>query len=102
MCIVVVQRIIPAEARGKPTLRNEWKAAVLPAQRQGGQDTTGGCGERSRSSEGELGNLGEPVVSWSTLPEEQGDRLTKSPGVGWELPLPNEPVRGHKARKQTG
>jgi hypothetical protein len=43
------------------------------------------------SSEGKLGNLGEPSVSLSTLPEEQGYRLTKSPGVGVELPPPNEP-----------
>src|SRR5438094_598138 len=54
------------------------------------------------SSEGELGNLGEPTVSLSKMPEEQGYRLTKSPGVGRELPLPNEPSRGHKARKQAG
>jgi hypothetical protein len=43
------------------------------------------------SSAGEFGNLGEPAVSLSTLPEEQGYRLTKSPGVGGELPTPNEP-----------
>jgi hypothetical protein len=42
-------------------------------------------------SEGELGNLGEPGVSLSEVPEEQGYRLTKSPGVGRELPLANEP-----------
>jgi hypothetical protein len=54
------------------------------------------------SPEGDLGNLGEPTVSLSEPPEEQGDRLTKSPGAGWKLPLPNEPVRGHKPREQTG
>jgi hypothetical protein len=54
------------------------------------------------SAPGELGNLGEPPVSLSTLPEEQGYRLTKSPGVGRELPATNEPVREHKPRKQTG
>ena len=43
------------------------------------------------SAPGELGNLGEPPVSLSTLPEEQGYRLTKSPGVGRELPTTNEP-----------
>jgi len=43
------------------------------------------------SSEGKLGNLGEPTVSLSELPEEQGYRLTKSPGVGGELPTTNEP-----------
>jgi hypothetical protein len=43
------------------------------------------------SSEGKLGNLGEPPVSLSILPEEWGYRLTKSPGVGGELPTTNEP-----------
>jgi hypothetical protein len=43
------------------------------------------------ASEGELGNLGEPPVSLSEVPEEQGYRLTKSPGVRRELPLPHEP-----------
>jgi len=43
------------------------------------------------SSEGELGNLGEPAVSLLSPPEEQGYRLTKSPGVGGELPTTNEP-----------
>ena len=42
-------------------------------------------------SEGKLGNLGEPPVSLSTLPEEEGYRLTKSPGVGGELPPTDEP-----------
>jgi hypothetical protein len=43
------------------------------------------------SSQGKLGNLGEPTVSVSEMPEEQGYRLTKSPGVGGELPTANEP-----------
>lgn len=43
------------------------------------------------ASTGELGNLGEPVVSLPTLPEEQGYRLTTSPGGGGELPTVNEP-----------
>ncbi len=43
------------------------------------------------SSEGKLGNLGEPPVSLSSLPEEEGYRLTKSPGVDGELPPMNEP-----------
>src|SRR4029453_4354789 len=43
------------------------------------------------SSQGELGNLGEPPVSLSEPPEDEGYRLTKSPGVGGELPTPNEP-----------
>ena len=45
-------------------------------------------------SEGELGNLGEPGVSWSTPPEEQGYRLTKSPGAGSQLPVVSEPQCG--------
>ena len=40
------------------------------------------------ASEGELGNLGEPGVSLSEAPEEQGYRLTKSPGVAESFRLP--------------
>jgi hypothetical protein len=43
------------------------------------------------SSEGELGNLGEPTVSLLLLPEDEGYRLIKSPGVRGELPSPHEP-----------
>ncbi len=43
------------------------------------------------SPQGKLENLGEPAVSLSSLPEEEGYRLTKSPGVRGELPLPHEP-----------
>ena len=43
------------------------------------------------SSEGKLGNLGEPTVSLLISPEEQGYRLTKSPGVDGELLPINEP-----------
>jgi hypothetical protein len=46
------------------------------------------------ASEGELGNLGEPGVSLSETPEEQGYRLTKSPGVGSQLPAASEPPGG--------
>jgi len=46
------------------------------------------------ASEGELGNLGEPVVSLSPMPEEQGYRLTKSPGAGWQLPTASDPHGG--------
>jgi hypothetical protein len=42
-------------------------------------------------SEGKLGNLGEPTVSLLLPPEDEGYRLTKSPGVGGELPTTNEP-----------
>jgi RNA-directed DNA polymerase len=42
-------------------------------------------------SEGKLGNLGEPPVSLSLLPEEEGYRLTKSPGARGALPIPCEP-----------
>jgi hypothetical protein len=44
--------------------------------------------------------LGKPAVSLLSPPEEQGYRLTKSPGGGGELPAANEPVREHKAREQ--
>ena len=43
------------------------------------------------SSEGKLGNLGEPTVSLLLLPEDEGYRLIKSPGVSGELPSPHEP-----------
>jgi RNA-directed DNA polymerase len=43
------------------------------------------------SSEGKRGNLGEPALSLSTFPEEEGYRVTKSPGVDGELPSINEP-----------
>jgi len=46
------------------------------------------------ASEGELGNLGEPGVSLSEVPEEQGYRLTKSPGTGGQLPAASEPRDG--------
>ena len=42
-------------------------------------------------SEGKRGNVGEPSVSLFIVPEEEGYRLTKSPGVRRELPLPHEP-----------
>ena len=45
-------------------------------------------------SQGEPGNLGEPVVSLDRTPEEQGYRLTKSPGAGGELPATSEPRGG--------
>jgi hypothetical protein len=35
--------------------------------------------------------VGEPGVSLSEGPEEQGDRRTKRPGVGGELPITHEP-----------
>ena len=44
--------------------------------------------------EGKLGNLGEPVVSLSNAPAEQGYRLTKSPGAGWQLPTASDPPGG--------
>ena len=53
------------------------------------------------ASQGKLGNLGEPGVSLSEEPEEQGYRLTKSPGAGWQLPTASEPQGGHKRRERT-
>jgi hypothetical protein len=46
------------------------------------------------ASQGKLGNLGEPGVSLSEEPEEQGYRLTKSPGGGSQLPAASEPPGG--------
>jgi len=51
-------------------------------------------------SQGELRNWREPSVSLLGAPEEQGYRLTKSPGVGGQLPAANEPATGHKGREQ--
>jgi len=53
-----------------------------------------GVGERGMHSQGEPGNLGEPRVSLSKTPEEEGYRLTKSPGAGRELPATSEPHCG--------
>ena len=56
------------------------------------------------SSEGKLGNLGEPTVSLSQLPEEEGYRLTKSPGVEGKLPSLTEPhgTQSEEAAKVLG
>jgi hypothetical protein len=53
------------------------------------------------SSRGSLGNLGEPVVSWSRFPEEEGYRVNKSPGADVRLPAVREPATEDKDRKQT-
>jgi len=52
-------------------------------------------------SQGELGHWREPSVSLLGMPEEQGYRLTKSPGGGRELPAASEPEGGHKRRERT-
>jgi hypothetical protein len=43
------------------------------------------------AARGKLGNLGEPSVSLLILPEEEGYRVTKSPGGGGELLTTTEP-----------
>ena len=57
--------------------------------------TSGACLHRGNS-----GTWESHVSPWSRTPEEQGYRLTKSPGGGRELPAATEPAREHKARKQ--
>jgi len=52
-------------------------------------------------SQGELGHWREPSVSLLGMPEEQGYRLTKSPGGGRELPAASEPEGGHNRRERT-
>ena len=47
-------------------------------------------------SQGELGNLGEPAVSLQRVPEEEGYRLTKSPGANGRLPPVSESATEHK------
>ena len=91
MSTVVVQRIIPVEAGENADTLARVEGSSPAGVRARRQDTTGVCGERSRSSEGKLGNLGEPTVSLSQLPEEEGYRVTKSPGVRSVLPSPHEP-----------
>ena len=44
--------------------------------------------------------MGEPVVSWSRFPEEEGYRVNKSPGADVRLPAVCEPATEHKDRKQ--
>ena len=53
------------------------------------------------ASEGELGNLGEPRVSLSEAPEEQGYRLTKSPGASSQLSAASEPAEGTQSKGAT-
>jgi len=60
-----------------------------------------GVAEQGMHSQGAPGNLGEPPVSLLELPEEQGYRLTKSPGAGGQLPTVSEPATGHKLRERT-
>ena len=52
------------------------------------------------SAQGSLGNLGEPTVSWSRFPEEEGYRVNKSPGADVRLPAVRAPVTEPKDRKQ--
>jgi hypothetical protein len=56
------------------------------------------------SSEGKLGNLGEPALSLSPFPEDEGYRVTKSPGGRDELPRPHEPqgTQSKEADKVSG
>ena len=91
MSRVVVQRIIPVEAGENADTLARVEGSSPAGVRARRQDTTGVCGERSMSSEGKLGNLGEPTVSLLLLPEDEGYRLIKSPGVRGELPNPHEP-----------
>ena len=65
--------------------------------RASAKDTTG-VEERGMPSEGEPGNLGEPLVSLSEMPEEQGYRLTKIPGAGGQLPTASEPAEGTQTK----
>ena len=81
MSIVVVCRIIPVEARENADTLARVEGSNPVSDTASGQDTTGVGRERSRSSEGKLGNLGEPAISLCTDPEDEGYRVTKSPGV---------------------
>jgi hypothetical protein len=63
-------------------------------------DPSGGE-ERGRPAEGEPGNWGEPRGSLVGMPEEPGERRTKSPGGGRELPAARAPEGGHTQRERT-
>jgi hypothetical protein len=86
----VVTRIIPVPGR-KPTLWREWKAAVLQAVgRVGrippGSEESGACRQR-----GNAGTWESHLSPCEELPEDEGYRVTKSPGVDGKLPNINEP-----------
>jgi hypothetical protein len=63
MSRVVVTRIIPGEARENADTLARVEGSNPVGDRASREDTTGVCGERSMSSEGKLGNLGEPALS---------------------------------------
>jgi hypothetical protein len=52
-------------------------------------------------SQGRLGNLGEPTVSLPQWPEDQGYRLTKSPGAE-EVASAYQRVRLRRRHKREG
>lgn len=51
-------------------------------------------------SQGALGHVGAPAVSWPNVPEEKGYRRSKSPGAGRVLPPVSEPATEHTAGEQ--
>ena len=73
---VVVRRIAAAVARQKPTVCTHRKATILGAIQASAQDTTG-VGERGMASEGELGNVGEPMVSLGGIRWRSADHRGK-------------------------
>jgi len=95
MSIVVDTRITPPP-QGKGAKADAVSGAEGSSPRRvraSAKDTTG-VEERGMHLQGEPGNLGEPAVSLLATPEEQGYRLTKSPGAGRQLPATSEPRRG--------
>lgn len=91
MSRVVVLRIIPVEARRKPTLWREWKAAILSAVRRGGRIPPGSEGSGACRQKGNAGTWESQLSPCEELPEDEGYRVTKSPGVAGALPAINEP-----------
>jgi hypothetical protein len=93
MCIVVDRRITARSGSGNADAVSAAEGSSPRYVMASAVDSTG-VEERGMHSEGEPGNLGEPLVSLSQTPEEQGYRLTKSPGAGSPLPAVSEPHGG--------
>ena len=91
MCIVVDTGITARLGSGNADAVSGAEGSSPGRVKASIQDSTG-VEERGMHSQGAPGNLGEPPVSLLGMPEEQGYRLTKSPGVGGELPTASEPT----------
>jgi hypothetical protein len=94
MSIVVDTRITTDRKGSSQSRRRQCSGRQQAAVRKGECRGLHRVEERGMHSQGKPGNLGEPAVSLSETPEEQGYRLTKSPGAGSPLPAVSEPHGG--------